>query len=209
MATCDKMDMPHQMTLSKNARLERVQTTWLMTRHTQILARWIFCVARASPRVPLPFAEVDSGHTEAFAVVSIKLEQNTKVGAPVSHRRRGYGRREELYLKVSRRGGGAVSGYGQDTLYTCMKLPRKRLTLFSRVGNGGQWESALSLIFSMPRALCWWKTDWPLLHVNLLCGESPCRLELGWMVLNPLRQHSKLHTQGFTVSAPLSLKCSL
>lgn len=170
------------MTLSKNARLERVQTTWLMARHTQILARWIVFIARASPRVPLPFAEVDSGHTEAFAVVSIKLEQNTKVGAPVSHRRRGYERREELCLKVL---GGAVSGYGQDTLYTCMKLPRKKLTLFSRVGNGGQWESALSLIFSMPRALCWWKTDWRLFHVNLLCGEPLAAWSWGEWSLTP------------------------
>lgn len=136
MATCDKVDMPHQMALSKNARLERVQTTWLMTRHTQILARWIFCVARASPRVPLPFAEVDRGHTEAFAVVSIKLEQNTKVGAPVSHRRRGYGRREELCLKVSRRGGGGCEWIWPRYIVYMHEITKEEINI---ILEGGKW----------------------------------------------------------------------
>lgn len=96
------------------------------------------CKGLSQRAPPLPFAEVDSGHAEAFEVVLIKLEQNTKVGAPMGHRRRGYKRREGPCLKVSRRRGGAVSGHDQDTLYMCMKLPRKKLTLFLRVGNGGQ-----------------------------------------------------------------------
>lgn len=124
---------------------------------------------------PLPFAEVDSGHREAFVVVLIQLEQNTKVGAPVVIEEEDMNGGRGCVWKCPE--GGAVSSrYDQDTLYTCMQLPRKKLTLFLRVGNGGQWVSALSLIFNMPRALCWWKPDWCL---------PPCEPSLWWIPLPP------------------------